>query len=397
MLLGVAGAAVLTGLYRSIQSRWPEAYGQPQRSLEYVLRTSWVRLLLFRLLPPFAISLILGGYAYQWKWGLVVLALSLVVSYFALNPLRVILESRGKSHETRTPEVLAAVLSWLIAVPAITLGSFTGRAATPYLLTARELAVAITISLLVAVFLRVFQSALKLSRLDSPLTVAAKDVGEVWLEARREAIKFDVDPVFILAIIAAESLQRPKWFRRIERLFGRFRESGTYGVAQVRASRPLSDIESVRELARSYSGYWPDRDRYQGLRPAIFNAEVLRHCYWQPFADEVQALYQELSREFFAESESYGEDGFPLIRGVDLKRDRGHYRLTFALGSPVSALEIIPDPVDAQVKVDSHDTISETILVVRVPVSVHTLFISIEAGRAKLEYETDESRLWYET
>lgn len=54
------------------------------------------------------------------------------------------------------------------------------------------------------------------------------------------------------AVLIAESLQRPRWFRILERLKGLVWKSGTYGVMQVRSDRPLSDRESIDKALSEY-------------------------------------------------------------------------------------------------------------------------------------------------
>ena len=51
----------------------------------------------------------------------------------------------------------------------------------------------------------------------------------------------------VICIMVVENLQRPPWFRRLERLRGRLRRGKpwTYGVMQVRSIQPLTDRQSI--------------------------------------------------------------------------------------------------------------------------------------------------------
>lgn len=63
--------------------------------------------------------------------------------------------------------------------------------------------------------------------------------------ARRRAHRAGLDPDLVEAVILVESLQRPRWFRHLERLKGIIIRPGSYGIMQVQADRPLSDRQSI--------------------------------------------------------------------------------------------------------------------------------------------------------
>lgn len=54
------------------------------------------------------------------------------------------------------------------------------------------------------------------------------------------------DPQLVTATMIAENLQRPPWFRSVERIKGLVLRAGTYGIMQVSHDRPISDEESLR-------------------------------------------------------------------------------------------------------------------------------------------------------
>ena len=49
-----------------------------------------------------------------------------------------------------------------------------------------------------------------------------------------------------------ESIQRPKWFRRLERILGLIYRRGTYGIMQVRNDRPIGDKQSIDIAIRNH-------------------------------------------------------------------------------------------------------------------------------------------------
>jgi len=56
----------------------------------------------------------------------------------------------------------------------------------------------------------------------------------------------NTDSALVLAILYTENLQRPRWFRRLERAKGKILRRGTYGVMQITSDHPISDEESIR-------------------------------------------------------------------------------------------------------------------------------------------------------
>lgn len=75
---------------------------------------------------------------------------------------------------------------------------------------------------------------------------AVRDAGrETFDEIYQTSIRYQVDPLLVTAVAASEILQRPRWFRRFERILGWMRKQGTYGVMQMSAPKPVSDKRSI--------------------------------------------------------------------------------------------------------------------------------------------------------
>ena len=66
----------------------------------------------------------------------------------------------------------------------------------------------------------------------------------IWY-ARQLARERNLDPDLVETTILTESIQRPRWFRRLERLKGIVFRKGTYGIMQVWSSRPIGDRRSI--------------------------------------------------------------------------------------------------------------------------------------------------------
>jgi hypothetical protein len=72
----------------------------------------------------------------------------------------------------------------------------------------------------------------------------------LWDLAKRTADNAGADASLALAVMVVENLQRPPWFRRLERLKGFIFKRGTYGIMQVAAPQPITDEESIIRAVR---------------------------------------------------------------------------------------------------------------------------------------------------
>ena len=68
---------------------------------------------------------------------------------------------------------------------------------------------------------------------------------ELIAYARGLALERNLDLDLVETTILTESIQRPRWFRRLERLKGIVFPKGTYGIMQVWSSRPIGDRRSI--------------------------------------------------------------------------------------------------------------------------------------------------------
>lgn len=158
---------------------------------------------------------------------------------------------------------------------------------------------------------------------------ARRDVGPgLWRQLSDAASRHGTDGDLLQAIVGAEALQRPAWFRRAERLKGRLQGSGTYGVAQVSAPAPLSDADSVEELARRFEGFLPDRDESGFVLRERLAFAVERHNRKEAFVEMVLAFYDELQGYRLAATDATALDGRPVIEVRSVGRDSGAWVLS---------------------------------------------------------------------
>lgn len=126
----------------------------------------------------------------------------------------------------------------------------------------------------------------------------------VWLRRRRTrsqlierlaAKNHHTEEFLAKPIVLAEVEQRPRWFRRLERLAGSFRKRGTYGPAQVMATTPLPNgIDCILDyVARKAAGYSTGlkKNEVDKLKADMMN----RPDRWKPVTvEQVRAKCKEL-------------------------------------------------------------------------------------------------------
>lgn len=157
-----------------------------------------------------------------------------------------------------------------------------------------------------------------------------RDVGsQTWHYIETAAEENNCDANVLMAVIAAEVQQRPRWFRRAERIKGRLVKNGSYGVAQMTATRPISDFESIDLLAQSFAGYFPDRDPEHGsILAQRFEIHLSRHNSSRSFLDAAMNYYWMLHKYVIESTEARGHDGLAVIEVTDITVSHKHWKIS---------------------------------------------------------------------
>lgn len=75
---------------------------------------------------------------------------------------------------------------------------------------------------------------------------------QILEEIKIKSAEYRANPILVEAICIIENIQRPKWLRIIERIFGKLKRSGSYGIMQVTLAKPISDIDSIEKSIFEY-------------------------------------------------------------------------------------------------------------------------------------------------
>jgi len=331
LVVGLLAGVFLRLFYWSVRNEWPAAYSSVQSALEAQERERLSKYLLLRVAPVFLVGVFAAVTADRLhaSTGIALTAMLLVevAGSNGLAAARLLFVGRGRSPR-------GGLLSYHVAVAVVVV--LGGLLALP---THRFIAAAVPkpAELPAAAWTGLFAAVLAVSarRLvgsstnqDRDLDRGRSDVGEDLLRyARQAAARQDCDADVVEAILTVEGLQRPRWFRRLERLKGRVVAAGTYGVGQVSSPAPISDEASIDELCRCFRGYFPTRSGYGTVRTALFEARVEEHNPDPVFLGLVSAEYQRLVQYPHAKSLQTARDGRPEIEILPPVRVKRNWQL----------------------------------------------------------------------
>jgi hypothetical protein len=333
LICGLAGALFLAAFYRSVRLRWPETYSGMRRPIDSYVSERPSRYLAFRAVPVYVVAVFvsvtttrLHGHAAA---GVAFLGL-LHVSHTSGRGMVRLYRASGPAQGRRN------VAFYYVGSMAIVALACLGAASTAHHLAATipapaELSGAAWTGIFAAVLAVSLQS---LSAEDVSIAAllarARADVGDrLWTLTRELAWQHHTDADLLTAIVASEALQRPRWLRRGERLRGRFPflRRGSYGVAQITSSRPLTDEDSVSLLAQAFDGYLPQRGAGGYLLPKRLEARLEQHNSSEAFINQVKSIYGELQPYPRYATTALAFDGRPLIACTSVTRSGDWWKL----------------------------------------------------------------------
>ena len=298
---GVVAGVALNLVYRRIQSKWPESYFTLSDYWSHLKAQVPSRYLLFRFGPVVVLSLFFSRQlaAMEWPaWPFIAAALVVHIWPTSLRAAWRLVRYRSAG-ERSTPLVVLHLMS-AAAVGLCLVGAALLRqhlsALVPDVEAVRDgLWTGLVASLLAVGFTHWTRAPER--TLSGVVRAQRERVGPelVW-HARSLAQDDGLDADLVEAVILAESMQRPRWFRRLERVKGIVLPRGTYGIMQVRAPRPIGDrrsIERALEVHRAVFAVPPERDP-ESLSESVVERLRGYNGSWQ-FLDLASEIYLEIT------------------------------------------------------------------------------------------------------
>lgn len=242
IVLGIVTAILTIGLYSALRVSWPRLYYGPDDAMEAFISASFWKYVAFRSLPIVAIVGAATGFASRsigqdlWVIGFVY-----VIAYPTLSAA---LLYNGRRKNGR--KIDSVDRDWMLLSTAIIAGGALGghlvsplfeRILPPTGTLSESVVTAVFVGTLVALL-----RGLQLDKLqfDEVIESNAKKLHTDLDLLELQATEARVQAAPLQAILVAESLQRPPWFQRLERLAPRFGEPRTMGPFQQRTNKAIT-------------------------------------------------------------------------------------------------------------------------------------------------------------
>lgn len=299
------GIFFLYAFYRAVEAKWPESYFPHDSAIEYRISSSPFRYAGFRFGPVYVTCLFVAVGVDRAHGRPLLAVVGIILGHTGATTISASLRDFRATRRRPALLFLRTVVTVGILVTGI-LSVATRDLLQDLVPSLRDVAVALWTALFAAIIglyvVRVSESR-RTSSSDLIRRARAAIDPDLWEAASEEAGKADTDPTLVRAIMIVENLQRPRWFRSLERVKGKVIPSGSYGIMQVDAPAPISDLDSVRravnerlrgiQVPRILSGYEeegeqgsPDMDEVRQI--------ALRYNPDAAFADLVVSTYSDL-------------------------------------------------------------------------------------------------------
>ena len=253
--LGSAGFGLLAGLalnliYRRIQSEWPESYFSLSDHWAQVKAQVPSRYVLFRFGPVVLLGMFFSRQLADLGWPAWPFVSTAVAVHASLSSLRAVWRLvRYRVAGERSAPLIVLHLTTVVAVAACLIGTAMLRehysSWVPDFEAIRDAIWAGLIASLLAFAFIHWTRASESSLADVVMAQRQRVGPELIWYARQLAMERNLDPDLVETTILTESIQRPRWFRRLERMKGIVFRKGTYGIMQVWSPRPIGDRRSI--------------------------------------------------------------------------------------------------------------------------------------------------------
>lgn len=256
LFIAVIGAIALNAVYVFFRTEWPRVYTSLDSRVDYQYKRHPLKTVVgFRGLPVAVVTAITAEMIDRSGGDVKVGSGIMIVTYLSLSTGRAL---RDIVTPPRDQNYVLLVLYHVVQITVVLLFSAMGLIAHdlwgPWIPSFNDLMIALFAGSFAAVMAIWAKDVMSTVYLDDSQVVdqLRNDVGHKLIGyARRRCRVLDRSGNLghlVEAILLAEAQQRPKWFRKLERLSGIFGREGTYGVAQVRSKGAISDELSISVL-----------------------------------------------------------------------------------------------------------------------------------------------------
>lgn len=268
-IAAVLAMSFLYVFFQAVRTEWPGSYFGPSDVTSYAVTASPLRYAGYRLLPLFTVCLFVAvtlerrdGYAIQ-------TCLGIALTHAALTNGRA-LGRWARSGPLVRHRVPIALVRAVVFVGLVVVGyvAFLARGVLSSVVPPLDQLTSALWTAILAGVLGVYITNQSRHGGGDQFELVDRSAAQLDGGLKDLMVKVasanDADPNLGLAVMAVENLQRPPWFRQLERVKSLFVPSGTYGVMQVSADSWISDEESVRRAVETYLKGIHVPDDYEG-------------------------------------------------------------------------------------------------------------------------------------
>lgn len=262
VLAVVVGVGFLHVFFRAVESQWPASYFALTSGPDYAISRSFARYLTFRLLPVFVVA-VFAATTLGRDGRAVVLPVMVMGVFHASSTSGRALTSVVRSGRLARRPLLALMHSAVIlAIAGVSLAGALSADSFASIVpeldaVSSDLWTGLIAGVIGAYAVRVTQKGfIDTERIFLESRRAIPH--HLWELARDVAQRHEADPRLVRAVMLTENLQRPRWFRRLERIGARMlKRPASLGLLQT-PGRPTDSDEELLERAI--------QERFRGVR-----------------------------------------------------------------------------------------------------------------------------------
>lgn len=277
-VLGIAAGILLSFAYKAVRDDWPQLYTYNKTPLERTVQRTFWRYLAFRTLPPLLAFYATGVTADRLHLDARAAVTSSTVSFLAATTLKAI--RLTLTHSTRPSITLLMQITSTAWTTVVALVAYVTRnRASAIIPDPNSFVEAAWSAVFVAIAIKTYGTAMQSRTTTNTdlINTAKTNMGvEVWKYARRSAEEKDIPAYLVHAIMVTESLQRPKWTRKLENIAATITPGSyrlTQGVTQELSSEPMGDMAAIDLTVENLRTILSEED-ISALREGPFYADT---------------------------------------------------------------------------------------------------------------------------
>jgi hypothetical protein len=253
----VLGVAFLHVFFRAVESQWPASYFAIASGPDYAISRSLGRYLTFRLLPLFVVTTFAAVNLRRDLSAVIVPSLAIGLTHGLVTSGRALLSllRSGRAGSHRLVVAMHGAVIVLVTLTALIAAEAAGRldAYVPPISTlTSDLWTGLVAGVIGAYAVRVSQAG-HVNTLDVLAASRASIPWQLWRAVDDLARDHGADPALVRAVMLVENIQRPAWFRRLERVGSRLLGvPATIGVMQIEVPSDTSEEDALEQAVRMW-------------------------------------------------------------------------------------------------------------------------------------------------